>query len=156
MLTVYDSIVTALDLRLVVLAAVICALASFDQAAAIVRSALGQVRALRRSVLAEGGETTAELKVLESELCDEAQGNLLGRPGDIAGFRQLTHGVDADGDSTIVSLVPKASSTHTSTPIHCAALQRLSRAALLRRWRAIGKVRWSRCGVEVSESRKPL
>jgi predicted signal transduction protein with EAL and GGDEF domain len=81
-----------------------------DQAAAIVRSVLGLGRALRLPVLAEGVETTAELEFLESELCDEAQGYLLGRPGDIEGFRQLTHGVDAADDPTIVSLVPKASS----------------------------------------------
>jgi diguanylate cyclase len=81
-----------------------------DQAAAIVRSVLGLGRALRLPVLAEGVETTAELEFLENELCDEAQGYLLGRPGDIEGFRQLTHGVDAADDPTIVSLVPKASS----------------------------------------------
>jgi len=61
--------------------------------------------------VAEGVETTAELEFLESELCNEAQGYLLGRPGDIAGFRQLTHGTEAsDEHPTIASLVPKASS----------------------------------------------
>src|SRR6202030_2022737 len=69
-----------------------------DQAAAIVRSVLGLGRALHLPVLAEGVETTAELEFLHSELCNEAQGYLLGRPGDIAGFRQLTHGVDAAED----------------------------------------------------------
>jgi diguanylate cyclase len=81
-----------------------------DQAAAIVRSVLGLGRALCLPVLAEGVETAAELAFLESELCNEAQGYLFGRPADIAGFRQLTHGVDAADDPTIVSLVPKASS----------------------------------------------
>ena len=82
-----------------------------DQAAAIVRSVLGLGRALRLPVLAEGVETTAELAFLESELCNEAQGYLLGRPGDIAGFRQLTHGLGAaEDDSGVVPLVPKASS----------------------------------------------
>jgi diguanylate cyclase (GGDEF)-like protein/PAS domain S-box-containing protein len=82
-----------------------------DQAAAIVRSVLGLGRALRLPVLAEGVETSAELAFLESELCDEAQGYLLGRPGDIAGFRQLTHGADAAEEQPgIVSVVPKASS----------------------------------------------
>jgi EAL domain-containing protein (putative c-di-GMP-specific phosphodiesterase class I) len=62
-------------------------------------------------VLAEGVETAAELEFLEAELCNEAQGYLLGRPDDIAGFRQITHGVDAAEDHPgIVSLVPKASS----------------------------------------------
>jgi diguanylate cyclase (GGDEF)-like protein/PAS domain S-box-containing protein len=82
-----------------------------DQAAAIVRSVLGLGRALGLPVLAEGVETAAELAFLEGELCNEAQGYLLGRPGDITGFRQLTHGVDAAEDHpSIVSLVPKASS----------------------------------------------
>jgi EAL domain-containing protein (putative c-di-GMP-specific phosphodiesterase class I) len=82
-----------------------------DQAAAIVRSVLGLGRALCLPVLAEGVETTAELEFLESELCNEAQGYLLGRPGDIASFRQLTHGVDAAEDHpSIVPFLPKASS----------------------------------------------
>ncbi|HEY6255634.1 MAG TPA: EAL domain-containing protein, partial [Xanthobacteraceae bacterium] len=81
-----------------------------EQAAAIVRSVLGLGRALRLPVLAEGVETTAELEFLENEMCTEAQGYLLGRPGDIAGFRQQTHGVDAEDQVNIVPLVPKASS----------------------------------------------
>ncbi len=81
-----------------------------DQAAAIVRSVLGLGRALGLPVLAEGVETAAELAFLEGELCDEAQGYLFGRPADIQGFRQLTHGVEAVDESTIVTLVPKASS----------------------------------------------
>jgi diguanylate cyclase len=81
-----------------------------DQAAAIVRSVLGLGRALCLPVLAEGVETAAELAFLESELCNEAQGYLFGRPDDIVSFRQLTHGVDAADDPTIVSLVPKVSS----------------------------------------------
>ncbi len=80
-----------------------------DQAAAIVRSVLGLGRALRLPVLAEGVETTAELEFLENEQCNEVQGYLLGRPGEIAGFREVTHGVDA-GQQNIVALVPKASS----------------------------------------------
>jgi diguanylate cyclase (GGDEF)-like protein/PAS domain S-box-containing protein len=81
---------------------------SNDQAAAIVRSVLGLGRALRLPVLAEGVETAAELEFLEGELCDQAQGYLLGRPGDIAGFRQLTHGVAMDAPMAL--LVPKAAS----------------------------------------------
>jgi diguanylate cyclase (GGDEF)-like protein/PAS domain S-box-containing protein len=82
-----------------------------DQAAAIVRSVLGLGRALRLPVLAEGVETAAELEFLEAELCNEAQGFLLGRPGDIAGFRLLTHGLDAAEDHpSVVPLMPKASS----------------------------------------------
>jgi diguanylate cyclase (GGDEF)-like protein/PAS domain S-box-containing protein len=82
-----------------------------DQAAAIVRSVLGLGKALRLPVLAEGVETTAELAFLENELCNEAQGYLLGRPGDIANFRQLTHGLEpAEDNPGVVPLVPKASS----------------------------------------------
>jgi diguanylate cyclase (GGDEF)-like protein/PAS domain S-box-containing protein len=81
-----------------------------DQAAAIVRSVLGLGRALDLPVLAEGVETAAELAFLEGELCNEAQGYLFGRPADIEGFRQLTHGIGVADDSTVVTLVPKASS----------------------------------------------
>jgi diguanylate cyclase (GGDEF)-like protein/PAS domain S-box-containing protein len=81
-----------------------------DQAAAIVRSVLGLGRALRLPVLAEGVETAAELEFLASELCDQVQGYLLGRPGDIAGFRHLTHGDGVSADAPIVPLVPKAAS----------------------------------------------
>jgi diguanylate cyclase (GGDEF)-like protein/PAS domain S-box-containing protein len=91
-----------------------------DQAAAIVRSVLGLGRALRLPVLAEGVETTAELEFLEAELCNEAQGFLLGRPGDIGGFRRITHGLDHDLESDLgldaaenpitVPLAPKVSS----------------------------------------------
>jgi diguanylate cyclase (GGDEF)-like protein/PAS domain S-box-containing protein len=81
-----------------------------DQAAAIVRSVLGLGRALRLPVLAEGVETVAELEFLASELCDQVQGYLLGRPGDIKGFRQLTHGVEEAADAPIVQPVPKAAS----------------------------------------------
>ena len=81
-----------------------------DQAAAIVRSVLGLGRALRLPVLAEGVETAAELAFLQSELCDEVQGYLLGRPGDIEGFRQLTHGLEMADELTIVNPVRIVSS----------------------------------------------
>jgi diguanylate cyclase (GGDEF)-like protein/PAS domain S-box-containing protein len=81
-----------------------------EQAAAIVRSVLGLGRALRLPVLAEGVETADELAFLEGELCDEAQGYLLGRPADIAGFRILTHGIEVDEPPAIEPPLPKASS----------------------------------------------
>jgi diguanylate cyclase len=68
---------------------------SNEQAATIVRAVLGLGRGLGLPVLAEGVETNAELQFLERELCDEAQGYLLGRPADIGQFRHLTH-ADAD------------------------------------------------------------
>jgi diguanylate cyclase (GGDEF)-like protein/PAS domain S-box-containing protein len=82
-----------------------------DQAAAIVRSVLGLGRALNLPVLAEGVETAAELEFLENELCNEVQGYLLGRPGDIEGFRQMTHGVDdAEKRPAVIAVASKASS----------------------------------------------
>src|SRR6195256_2735512 len=64
---------------------------SNDQAATIVRAVLGLGRGLGLPVLAEGVETEAELHFLRDELCDEAQGYLLGRPAAISDFRNLTH-----------------------------------------------------------------
>jgi diguanylate cyclase (GGDEF)-like protein/PAS domain S-box-containing protein len=64
---------------------------SSDQAATIVRAVLGLGRGLGLPVLAEGVETDAELHFLRDELCDEAQGYLLGRPAAISDFRNLTH-----------------------------------------------------------------
>lgn len=64
------------------------------QAAAIVRAVLGLGRGLGLPVLAEGVETTEELKFLEGEQCKEVQGYLTGRPGDIEQFRELTHDED--------------------------------------------------------------
>jgi len=82
-----------------------------DQAAAIVRSVLGLGRALNLPVLAEGVETVAEFEFLETELCNEVQGYLLGRPADIDKFRQWTHSAHApEAPRPAVSLVPKASS----------------------------------------------
>jgi EAL domain-containing protein (putative c-di-GMP-specific phosphodiesterase class I) len=79
-----------------------------EQAAAIVRSVVGLGRALKLPVLAEGVETTAELAFLESELCNEAQGYLLGRPDDIEAFRKITHGT-ASAEPSVIPLASKAS-----------------------------------------------
>jgi diguanylate cyclase (GGDEF)-like protein/PAS domain S-box-containing protein len=62
-----------------------------EQAATIVRAVLGLGRGLGLPVLAEGVETQAEMEFLSSELCDEVQGFLLGRPVDIKQFQHLTH-----------------------------------------------------------------
>ncbi|WP_136682309.1 EAL domain-containing protein [Falsirhodobacter xinxiangensis] len=50
------------------------------QAKAIIRAILALGRSLEVPVLAEGVETMAQLALLQSEGCDEAQGFLLGRP----------------------------------------------------------------------------
>jgi predicted signal transduction protein with EAL and GGDEF domain len=84
---------------------------SNGQAAAIVRSVLGLGRGLNLPVLAEGVETSAELDFLESELCNEAQGYLLGKPADIASYRRLTHGGEAiDARPAVFHLKAKVSS----------------------------------------------
>jgi EAL domain-containing protein (putative c-di-GMP-specific phosphodiesterase class I) len=62
-----------------------------DKAAAVVRSVLGLGRALKLPVLAEGVESADQLAFLQNELCNEAQGYLLGLPDKIEGFRELTH-----------------------------------------------------------------
>jgi diguanylate cyclase len=84
---------------------------SGGQAAAIVRSVLGLGRGLNLPVLAEGVETSAEFDFLESELCDEAQGYLLGKPADIASYRRLTHGAEAiDERPAVIRLKAKVAS----------------------------------------------
>ena len=81
-----------------------------DQGAAIVRSVLGLGRALNLHVLAEGVETHAEFDFLKSELCNEAQGYLLGRPAEIETFRALTNGDAVEEPATVIALASKASS----------------------------------------------
>ena len=82
-----------------------------DQGAAIVRSVLGLGRALNLVVLAEGVETSAEFDFLKSEMCNEAQGFLLGRPADIETFRQFTStGQESEKPTTVVPLTARASS----------------------------------------------
>jgi EAL domain-containing protein (putative c-di-GMP-specific phosphodiesterase class I) len=66
------------------------------QAATIVRAVLGLGRGLGLPVLAEGVETPAELAFLQSELCNEVQGYLVGRPAAIETFGALTHANPAD------------------------------------------------------------
>jgi diguanylate cyclase len=66
-----------------------------EQAATIVRAVLGIGRGLKLPVLAEGVETSEELSFLGTELCDQIQGYLVGKPADIAGFRYLTHAAES-------------------------------------------------------------
>jgi diguanylate cyclase len=79
-----------------------------DEAATIVRAVLGLGRGLGLPVLAEGVETPGELEFLRKESCAEAQGYFLGRPADIASFRQTTHGGARDAGSNVIPLVSKA------------------------------------------------
>ncbi len=57
-----------------------------EDAATIVRSIVGMARGLKLTVLAEGVETAEELAFLGDELCAEAQGYLVGRPGAMTSF----------------------------------------------------------------------
>ena len=61
------------------------------EAAAIVRAVLGLGRGLGLPVLAEGVETSSELRFLNTERCDEVQGWIIGRPASIDNFRHWTH-----------------------------------------------------------------
>jgi len=80
------------------------------QAATIVRAVLGLGRGLGLPVLAEGVETPAELAFLQSELCNEVQGYLVGRPAPITAFTALTHAdaMPATGDEVQVLLAKSA------------------------------------------------
>ncbi len=60
------------------------------QSAAIVRAVLGLGRGLGMPVVAEGVETSAELRFLAGELCNQAQGYLLGKPAPIESFAKIT------------------------------------------------------------------
>jgi diguanylate cyclase (GGDEF)-like protein len=53
---------------------------------AIVKAVVGLARSLGIPVLAEGVETGSQLDVLKSELCDEVQGYLTGRPQPISAY----------------------------------------------------------------------
>jgi diguanylate cyclase (GGDEF)-like protein len=68
---------------------------SNDQSKAIIRAILALGRSLSVPVLAEGVETREQLNVLRAEGCNEAQGFLLGRPGDIDWQDQLEPGLKA-------------------------------------------------------------
>ncbi len=61
-----------------------------EQAATIVKAVLGIGRGLGLPVLAEGVETSEELKFLAGEFCQIGQGYLLGRPGPIDAFDEVT------------------------------------------------------------------
>jgi diguanylate cyclase (GGDEF)-like protein/PAS domain S-box-containing protein len=76
---------------------------SNEQTAAIVRSVLGLGRGLGLPVLAEGVETKAELEFLIAENCQEAQGYLMGRPGPIEQFADITGGKRPDGKLAAVA-----------------------------------------------------
>jgi diguanylate cyclase len=70
---------------------------------------LGLGLGLGMPVVAEGVETPGELEFLKNESCTEAQGYFLGRPADIASFRQTTHGgARIDAGPNVIALVSKA------------------------------------------------
>lgn len=55
----------------------------------IVRAMVSLGRALRIKVLVEGVETVEQLRLLQTEHCDELQGYLFGRPGPLGGVDAL-------------------------------------------------------------------
>jgi EAL domain-containing protein (putative c-di-GMP-specific phosphodiesterase class I) len=85
-----------------------------EQAATIVRAVLGLGRGLGLPVLAEGVETSEELKFLAAEACDEAQGYHLGMPAKINDFRFLTHPESVASDVSSVVYLPREKATATS------------------------------------------
>ena len=68
------------------------------QSATIVRAVLGLGNGLNVPVVAEGVERPEELEFLRGEVCNAAQGYLIGRPMDIATFRAITAGELAGSD----------------------------------------------------------
>jgi diguanylate cyclase (GGDEF)-like protein/PAS domain S-box-containing protein len=60
------------------------------QSAAIIRAVIGLGRGLDLPVIAEGVETEDQLAFLSQEACDEVQGYLIGRPGPIANYAEIT------------------------------------------------------------------
>lgn len=75
-----------------------------EQSAAIVRAVLGLGRGLGLPVVAEGVESHSEMQFLLSELCDQAQGFLIGRPQPIEAFSHAT------GGDRVVPLLAKPAS----------------------------------------------
>ena len=68
---------------------------SNDQSATIVRAVLGLGSGLNIPMVAEGVERAEELAFLKGEVCQTAQGYLLGRPDDIVSFAAVTEGRSA-------------------------------------------------------------
>jgi diguanylate cyclase (GGDEF)-like protein/PAS domain S-box-containing protein len=66
------------------------------QSAAIVRAVIGLARGFDLPVVAEGVENKDQLAFLSRELCDEAQGFLIGRPQPIGHYASLVRGMAGD------------------------------------------------------------
>ena len=71
-------------------------LESNAQSAAIVRAIIGLGHGLAMPLIAEGVETELQRAILAREGCDEIQGYLIGRPGPIDDYADVTHGIGAN------------------------------------------------------------
>lgn len=67
-------------------------LTTSPESLAIVRAVIGLGKGLGMSVIAEGVETEAQMRLLLAEGCDKIQGYLVGRPGPIGHYRQSVLG----------------------------------------------------------------
>ena len=72
------------------------------QSQAIVRAVIGLGKALNVPVIAEGVETEGERIFLKREGCAEIQGYVIGYPGPIENYAELTSDLDA-GEHAMVS-----------------------------------------------------
>ena len=68
----------------------VASLCRADRSLAIVRAVIGLAHGLGLPALAEGVETNEQLQTLLREGCDEMQGYLIGRPGPIAQYAEMT------------------------------------------------------------------
>ncbi len=87
----------------------VASLCRADRSLAIVRAVIGLAHGLGLPVLAEGVETNEQLRTLLREGCDEMQGYLIGRPGPIEQYADMTGRAEraGSGDPARAAVVRK-------------------------------------------------